>query len=96
MNNLVEVRKRDGESAESLIRRFTKKLQQSGKLLRVKKGKYYQPPKNKRQLKVEALRRKELRETKEFLKKIGRLDDIKDQKKIGQILKETLKQKKSK
>ncbi|MFH1367133.1 MAG: 30S ribosomal protein S21 [Patescibacteria group bacterium] len=90
---MVEVRKRDGESAESLIRRFTKRLQQSGKLLRVKKGRYFQPPKNKRQVKDEALRRKILRETKDYLKKIGRLDDIRDQKKIGQILKLTLKQK---
>lgn len=93
---MVEVKKREGESVESLIRRFTKRLQQSGKLLRVKKGKFYQPPKNKRQIKDEALRRKVLRETKEYLRKIGRLDDIKDPKKITQILKLTLKQTKKK
>jgi len=96
VNNLVEVRKRDGESVESLLRRFTRRMQQSGTLLRAKKGRFYQPPKNKRQVKEEALRRKSLRETKEYLRKTGQIDDIRDPKKLSQILKLTLKQKEKK
>ena len=89
------MRKKDGESVESLLRRFTKRLQQSGKLLRVKKGQFYQTPKNKREQKEDALRRKELRETKEYLRKIGKLDDIRDGRKVAQILKKEIKQKKN-
>ena len=93
---MVEVKKREGESVEGLLRRFTKKLQQSGKILRVKKGQFYQAPKNKREQREDALRRKELRETKEYLRKIGKLDDIRDNRKIAQILKKEIKQKQNK
>jgi len=94
VNNLVEVRRKEGESIEGLLRRFTKKLQQSGRLLTAKKNRFYQPPPNKREIKEDALRRKSMREVKEYLRKIGRLDDIRDPKKISQILKLTLKKKK--
>lgn len=73
---MVEVRKRDGESSESLLRRFTKKVQQSGVLLRAKKGRFFAPPKTKREIRVDALRRKAIREHKEYLRKIGKLEEV--------------------
>ena len=80
---MVEVKKRAGESAESLLRRFTKKVQQSGVLLRARKGRFYVPPKSKRQVKVEAIRRELIKEKKEYLKKIGKLDELLVQKKFS-------------
>ncbi len=72
---MVEVRRKDGESVESLLRRFTKRVQQSGVLIRAKRGRFYEPAKTKREVKEDALRRKGIRERKDFLRKIGKLDD---------------------
>lgn len=80
---MVEVRKRAGESTESLLRRFTKKVQQSGVLLRARKGRFYQPPKSRRQVRVEAIRRELIKEKKEYLKKIGKLDELLEQKRFS-------------
>jgi len=90
---LVEVKKKDSESVESLIRRFSRKLQQSGRLLKAKKNRFYQGNKNKREIKENALRKKEMRETKEYLKKTGELDNVRDPKKVVRILKKEIKQK---
>ncbi len=72
---MVEVRRKEGESVESLLRRFTKRVQQSGVLLRAKRGRFYEPPKTKRKVREDALRRKGIREHKEYLRKIGKLDE---------------------
>ena len=72
---MVEVRRKDGESVESLLRRFTKRVQQSGVLLRAKRARFYEPDKTKREVREDALRRKSIRERKEYLRKIGKLDE---------------------
>ncbi|PIQ92757.1 MAG: 30S ribosomal protein S21 [Parcubacteria group bacterium CG11_big_fil_rev_8_21_14_0_20_39_14] len=54
---MVEVRKKEGESAASLVRRFSYRMQKSGILLRAKKIKHRQKPKTKRERKMAALRR---------------------------------------
>lgn len=71
----VEVKRKNNESLESLLRRFTKRIQQSGVLLRAKKGKYYTPPENRSQRRERAIRRTKILEMKEQLKKIGKLDE---------------------
>ena len=76
----VEVKKKDGESPESLVRRFSKKVQSSGLLIRAKKGRFHARKKSKHQLKEEASRRKLIRDKKEQLRKIGKLDDFIDPK----------------
>jgi len=73
---LVEVKRKEGETPESLLRRFTKRVQQSGVLIRAKKNRFYERPKNKRAQKEDALRRKALREEKDYLRKIGKLDEF--------------------
>lgn len=73
---MIEVRKREGESTESLLRRFTKKVQQSGVLIRAKKGRFFTSPKTKREMRVDAIRRKAIREKKEHLRKIGKLEEF--------------------
>lgn len=79
---MVEVKKRENESSESLVRRFTKRVQQSGVLLRAKKRRFYENPKNKRAVKEDALRRMAIREQREILRKIGKLEEF-DLKKRG-------------
>ncbi len=79
---MIEVRKRNNESNESLLRRFSKRVQQSGVLLRAKKRRFYEAPKNKREMRVDALRRNTIRQERELLRKIGKLEEY-DQKKRG-------------
>ncbi|MFA6552841.1 MAG: 30S ribosomal protein S21 [Patescibacteria group bacterium] len=77
---MVEVRRKEGESPESLLRRFTKKVQASGVLLRAKRGRFYTSKKTKLEMREDASRRKLIVEKKEFLRKIGKLDDFIDPK----------------
>lgn len=77
---MVEVKRKDNESFESLMRRFSKKILQSGKILQAKKIKFYQKPINKRARKLKALRREEVKKQREYLRKIGKLDEFLDNK----------------
>lgn len=72
---MAEVKKRDGESFESLIRRFSRRTLQSGKLLQAKKIRFYKKPASDLTKKESALRRKKIRVQREYLKRIGRLDE---------------------
>lgn len=73
---MIEVKKKEGESVESLLRRFTKKVQQSGVLIRAKKGRFYSSPKTKREVREDAMRRKLINERREYLRKIGKLEEL--------------------
>lgn len=79
---MIEVKKRNNESTESMLRRFSKRVQQSGVLLRAKKRRFYEVPKNKRALRADALRRAAIRDEREILRKLGKLEEF-DQKKRG-------------
>lgn len=72
---MLEVRRKDGESFEALIRRFTKKTIQSGKILQAKKVRFFTKPKTRRELKESALRRQQMNAKVEYLKRIGKFDD---------------------
>lgn len=72
---MVEVKRKEGESPESLLRRFTKRVQQSGVLIRAKKNRFYERPKNRRAQREDATRRKTIRDKKEYLRKIGKLEE---------------------
>ncbi len=72
---MVEVKRKNGESIESLLRRFTRRIQQSGILLRAKDSQFFQKKKTKRELHENALRRKGIKEKKEYLRKIGKLEE---------------------
>ncbi|MBI1833664.1 MAG: 30S ribosomal protein S21 [Candidatus Andersenbacteria bacterium] len=72
---MVEVRKRDNESTESLIRRFSRKVQASGVLLQAKKVRYYQRKKSKLKAREEAKRKSELLAEREKLIKLGLLEE---------------------
>ena len=76
MLTVLEVKKKDNESFESLIRRFTRKTIQSGKLIQAKKVKFHQKPPSKRAQKARAIRREEIKSEREYLRKIGKLDEV--------------------
>jgi ribosomal protein S21 len=72
---VAEVKRKKSETFESLLRRFHKKLQQSGKLIQSRKIRFHEKPKNKTKLRKDALRRKQIREKRDYLKKIGKLKE---------------------
>lgn len=69
---MVEVKKKDGESFESLLRRFNRKIQQSGVLIRARRTRFYDRPKSKNLQRVSALRRRASQEKREELKRQGK------------------------
>lgn len=71
----IEVRKKERESAQSLLRRFSKRVLQSGVLVRARRGRFYVPPKTKRQKKIGALRREQIQKERERLYKLGKLEN---------------------
>ena len=81
MNHVVEVKRKDNESFEALMRRFSKKIMQSGRLLQAKKVKYHQKPLNKLAVKLKAQRRGAVKKQREYLRKIGKLDELLDARK---------------
>jgi len=70
---VVEVRKRERESSEGLLRRFSRKVQQSGLLLKARKVRFREPEKNDTQLRKDALRKLEIQKERDFLRKTGKL-----------------------
>jgi len=71
---VIGVKKRDRESTQSLLRRFSRRVQQSGILIRTRRGRFYIPPLTKRQKKLSALKRLDARKEREKLYKLGKLE----------------------
>lgn len=69
---MVEVKRKDNESFESLLRRFNRKIQQSGVLIRARKIRFFESPKSRNLQKVAARRRSQIRSEKEEQKKLMR------------------------
>lgn len=70
---MVEVRKREHESAGSLLRRFNKMLQQSGFLARARGGRYHADLPSQHQKKKEALRRLAWQKDNAKQRKLGKI-----------------------
>lgn len=71
----IEVRRKEKEPVGSLLRRFTRRVQQSGVLLSARRGRFYNKPKTKRQIKATALRREQLRLQRRDMIKEGLLEE---------------------
>ncbi len=66
---MIQVTRKDSkESTENLLRRFNRKVQQSGLIAAVKQGQFYQKPVSKRDRRSKAIIRQERKNIK--LKKI--------------------------
>jgi len=67
----LEVRKKERETAQSLVRRFTQRVQRSGILLKVKKNMFKKKEKSEQMQKRQALRKEELKQKYQKLQKLG-------------------------
>ncbi len=70
---MVDVKRRKGESFESLLRRYSRRLQQSGNALEARKLRYFAATPTKNKLRTSAIRRLEIRDKREYLARIGQL-----------------------
>ncbi len=71
--SIVETKRRKGESFDSLLRRFTRRVQVSGKLIESRKFRFHAKAPNKTARTASALRRITAREEREYLMKVGKL-----------------------
>ena len=72
---MIEVKKKDRETSESLIRRFSRRVHQSGVLLTARKGRFYAKDKSRRQVRESAQYRAKVKKEVDKLKKIGKFDE---------------------
>lgn len=70
---VLEVKKRERETSQSLVRRFTQRIQKSGILIRARKIRFRRRKKSKQMKKRAALRREELKKEYERLEKLGEI-----------------------
>lgn len=75
---MIQVSQKDNESFESLYRRFNKKYRESNLGPLVKSQKFRSRRPNKRLKKRSALVRRKIQDTKEYLRKIGKLEEVQD------------------
>lgn len=70
----LEIKRKEKESVQSLIRRFTKAVQKSGILLRAREKMYKDRNLSEEKKKRKALRRIEMTEYYQKLEKLGKLE----------------------
>ncbi|MEI7758564.1 MAG: 30S ribosomal protein S21 [bacterium] len=69
---MIQVTKRDPkEPLENMLRRFSRKVQQSGVLMRAKSGQYFQKPISKSERRTKAIIRQERKAVKVKKLKLG-------------------------
>ncbi|MBI4256453.1 30S ribosomal protein S21 [Candidatus Uhrbacteria bacterium] len=72
---MVNVKRKKGESFESLYRRFSRRVQQSGSMIQMKRTRFHADTPNKTKVKKSALRRLVARTRREYLIRVGQLDE---------------------
>lgn len=72
---MVYVKRKNHETIGAMLRRFTRRVQQSGVLIRARRGRFYHPLPSKRAVRDRALRRIEVIAEKRKLIKLGKLDE---------------------
>ena len=82
---VLEVKRKDNEGFEGFMRRFSKKTLQSGRLIQAKKIMFHQKPLSKRAQKERAKKREETKNWREYLRKIGKLDELLENKHKGKL-----------
>lgn len=74
---MVYVKRKERESTAAMLRRFSRRVQASGVLMRARKSRFYQPKFTKRALRERALRRAAAVKEHERLAKLGKLPEEK-------------------
>ncbi|MEF3691772.1 MAG: hypothetical protein V3574_01790 [Candidatus Moraniibacteriota bacterium] len=72
---MIQVKKKDRETSESLIRRFSRRIQQSGVLMEARKSRFQTSKKSKTKKRLEAMYKVKIRKEIDKLKKIDKFDD---------------------
>lgn len=72
---MIEVKRKDNESTGSLLRRFSKRIQQSGLLLQARSSRFKDKDQSRTERRKSALRRNKVVAEKEKLRKMGKLED---------------------
>lgn len=72
---MIEVKRKERETSESLIRRFGRRVQQSGVLVRARKVRFRGEEKSKREIREGALYRGQVKKIVDRLKKMGKFDE---------------------
>ena len=70
---MIELKRKDRESTGGLLRRFSKKVRQSGVLLNARKNRFHEKHISKRQKRVTALRRERLKSLRRKMLKTGEI-----------------------
>ena len=68
----LEVKKQGKELSQSLVRRFSRRMKQSGILLGARQAQFKQKPKSQQMKRRSALKREELRKEYAILEKMGK------------------------
>lgn len=72
---MIEVKKKDRESSESLIRRFSRRVQQSGVLVQARRSRFRTEEKTKREMRQGAMYKEKVKKIVSKLKKMGKFDE---------------------
>ncbi len=72
---MIHIKRKEKETTESLIRRFSRRVQQSGVLRQVRKLRYRTEEKSKPARRNEALYKVKIRKEIDRLKKLGKFDE---------------------
>ena len=72
---MIEVSKKERETNESLIRRFSRRVQQSGVLMKARKSRFQVDEKSKSEKRIEALYKVRIRKKIDRAKKLGKFDE---------------------
>ena len=70
---MVEVKRRERETTGAMLRRFTRRVQQSGVLLNARKKRFYKGKPTKKVVRDSALRRIGIKKERAKLEKLGKL-----------------------
>ena len=68
----LEIKKNERETSQNLVRRFSRRMKQSGILLRARRARFKKRAKSRQMRKKSALRREQLKKEYEQMEKMGK------------------------
>ena len=72
---MIEVKKKDRETSESLTRRFSRRVQQTGVLVQARRSRFRADKKSKREKIAGAIYKEKVKKVVNKLKKMGKFDE---------------------
>lgn len=71
----LEIKRNERETSQNLVRRFSRRMKQSGILLRARKARFKKRAKSRQMRKKSALRREQLKKEYEQMEKMGKANN---------------------